>query len=354
MEEPSISRVAGDARETICARCRQPLDDLSADWDSQSYCRNCLAESGLEKFDPATTTLEETLRIGFWQAIPLGVLSGAYYAAILALVVTTLFVAFTVAALLGGAFNVGERQIIFWRIPASIALFGGCACAFFAVVTIPLSLFGTLVARRRSIRVSNGIMTETGGMRRVDIDLSQCEWRLASTCATGLTVLSIFRPSVLIQGPGQQFIVCGFNNQTLRFWQCYLSLAVGTATPRPQWWRLWKPATLNFVIATATGLAAGALLEFCLGNRMWTTAGAFLGMLDGLASGLARDLPGRWKTSEESGRWIWALTFAALGARAGSMVGMQGIFICTVLNGLIGWLLFRNAKYAKNATESHK
>lgn len=330
----------------LCARCKNRLAESlpTAVWDQLQYCRRCVEQSGLADVDPDSRTIEESHRFGFWRGMGLGLYTGFLLTTGVALVLFGIFLLLSIAFLMGGVMQNPAQPIDLARQLRTFAFFFLFAWAFVGVIGFPMGVFGTLFALRRSIRVNSGVMTYDAGLRHVMLPLSDCYWFISSTCIDVYTIVSLRRPSIIVR-TSKEMIVCGFSPESLRFWQAYLSLVVGPAIPKHNWFKNWKTAAYQAALWTVSGWLLGRLMQAITGHPMWTSAATFLGMLDGLVSSafvLLRGHPKAKLLSQNAIPWMSSLTFATLGAKVGIGAGWPGLIVCLVVNGIVGWFLGRD------------
>jgi hypothetical protein len=269
-------------------------------------------------------------------------------------VLFAIFLLLSIAFLVGGVKQNPAQPVDLTRQLTAFAFFFAFTWMFVGVIGVPMGIFGTLFALRRSICVSNGVMTYDAGMRHVMVPLADCDWFVSSTCIDVYTIVSLRRPSIVVRA-SKEMIVCGFSPESFRFWHAYLSLVVGPATPKHNWFKNWKTAACHAALWTVSGLVFGRVMQTVTGHPMWTFAATFLGMLDGLVSCafvLLRGHPKANLLSQNAMPWMSSLTFATLGAKVGICAGWPGLAICLAANGLVGWILGRDIQRRFRTSES--
>jgi len=302
----------------------------------------------MSDFDPAVQPIEETYGFGVWKGLGLGLYTGFLLTTVSALIVFAVFLLIQVAGLIGGLVPIPAQlaEIGLWLM--GVALFFLFSWAFLGIVGIPFGVFATLLALRRTIRVKDRVMTFAAGLRRVEIPLSECYWQVSSMCLDTYTTVSLRRPSIIVRKMANERIHCGFTLDSFRFWHSYLSLAVGPATPKHNWLKNWKSAPFSVICGTVIGWLVGSSLQVITGHPDWTTAGTFLGIVDGLFSGGFVLFKGHPKAKQQGVNLhptILSVTFAALGVKKiGAMAGIPGMVICFLGNGFIGWFLGKHVQ----------
>ncbi len=340
----------GRTRDQTCAKCHKELVSSPPPtiWDEQTYCWTCIEDTGMSAYDPTEIAIEEDFRIGFGKALLLGISSGIIVSLGASGMIIGLFALLILSFVFGGFNQVPAKPVNFLDLLVTLIFFCMFVLVFISVLGVPMSVFGTLFARRRTIRVQDGVISFEAGRREEAFPLKECYWTIRSTCADGPTIFSLSRPSIIIRSENK-FIICGFESASLHFWQSFLTLSVGPEVPKHRWQRNWKPALLHLLVGAILGWVVGRIVENVVRDPIWGGIVGFLGLLDGIISAgfvLTRGHPKPTLITQTRSPRLFALflsvIFAVLGARVGRGAGIPGLLAFMMTNGCIGWLVALN------------